>query len=201
MGMIEVVKLRYSSFAEGRMGLYLVGRNYYPRLEPKTRRFYLPSKGTVFKKKDDLVYTTKANYDRLQAVIRNSIYQVELPSILGTSWEKYEDYFAFAELYPYSMERVLDENWIYKDNLICINNYINRWRDGASPYRYITLKEVRMVVEHYAKENGLSLMDASEKLKRLARESGELHILDEITKVIKGWKSIYTKSERRQSKR
>lgn len=101
MGMIEVVKLRYSSFAEGRTGLYLVGRNYYPRLELKTRRFYLPSKGTVFKKKDDLVYTTRANYDRLQAEIRNSIYQVELPSILGTSWEKYEDYFAFAELYPF----------------------------------------------------------------------------------------------------
>lgn len=101
----------------------------------------------------------------------------------------------------YSMERVLDENWIYKDNLICINNYINRWRDGVSPYRYITLKEVRRVVEHYAKENGLSLVDASEKLKRLARESGELHILDEISKVIRGWKSIYTESERRQSKR
>lgn len=80
-----------------------------------------------------------------------------------------------------------DRSWVYQDNLICIYNYINRHRKYKSILKYITMEQVTRLVTHYAKVHDISMEESAEKVKRLARGTGELKLLNYINKVVRDW--------------
>lgn len=83
--------------------------------------------------------------------------------------------------------------WVYRDNLICICNYINRCRREEVDLQYMTMEEVRRVVSHYAKINKITIEEAAEQVKISARGEGERTLLKYIRKAVKGWKACKSK--------
>ena len=85
--------------------------------------------------------------------------------------------------------------WAFNDNLICIQNYINRYRRDYT-LTYITAEEVSRLIKAFADDNNLPLFTASEQVKRIARNSGETELLSYIKLVSKRWKPVLNNSNK-----
>lgn len=93
----------------------------------------------------------------------------------------------------------MSNDWVFKDNLICIYNYINVHRRADPRLKFISIEEVNKLVNIYAVENRISIKESAEQVKRFARRTGELELLKYLRTISKGWKSCRNNLEKQKT--
>lgn len=102
MSKLEVLEFRYSDFYENKKGLFLIGEHRMQGLIPRRCPFYIEDRFSAFQKKNDILFTTRINWEKLLSEARSSIYTLmNTPIIQSSEWLDKDDYKSLVDLYPF----------------------------------------------------------------------------------------------------